>query len=202
VEEMNKYLNYISIKKSNPKRMEYGQIFPDDEIRSIMGRAIPPELTVNMLSMGKEPWKFKDLDDQLSTYREQWQADQQKQITLKMAENSPGRSSEGKRKNNERNAHNNNGGGSGGHHNNSGRGRGGGRGNNNDQNDHLKNITCYNCDKKGQYSSDCMAPKKNGNEKSNMVSKVDFKNLFQSSIKEMLTKMEKQKKKKILHRYG
>jgi hypothetical protein len=29
-----------------------------------------------------------------------------------------------------------------------------------------------------------------------MVSKVDFKNLFQSSIKEMLTKREKQKKEK------
>jgi hypothetical protein len=41
---------------------------------------------------------------------------------------------------------------------------------------------------KGHYSADCKAPKKNGNENSNMVSKVDFKNLFQSSIKEMLTK--------------
>jgi hypothetical protein len=29
-----------------------------------------------------------------------------------------------------------------------------------------------------------------------MVSKADFKNLFQSSIKEMLTKKEKQKKEK------
>jgi hypothetical protein len=60
----------------------------------------------------------------------------------------------------------------------------------------LKNITCYNCDKKGHYSSDCKAPKKNGNENSNMVSKADFKNLFQSLIKEMLTKREKQKKDK------
>jgi hypothetical protein len=51
--------------------------------------------------MGKEPWKFKYLDDQLNTYRQQWQADQQKQIMLKMAGKSPGRSSEGKRKNNE-----------------------------------------------------------------------------------------------------
>jgi hypothetical protein len=61
----------------------------------------------------------------------------------------------------------------------------------------FKNITCYNCDKKGHYSSDCKAPKKNGNENSNMVSKLDFKNLFQSSIKEMLTKREKHKNKKI-----
>jgi hypothetical protein len=43
---------------------------------------------------------------------------------------------------------------------------------------------------------DCKAPKKNGNENSNMVPKSDFKNLFQSSIKEMLTKREKQKKDK------
>jgi hypothetical protein len=81
-------------------------------------------------------------------------------------------------------------------YNNSRHGRGRGRGNNHDQNDHLKNITCYNCDKKGHYSSYCKAPKKNGNENSNMVSKADFKNLFQSSIKEMLTKREKQKKEK------
>jgi hypothetical protein len=156
-------------------------------------------------SMGKEPWKFKDLDDQLSTYSQQWQADQQEQIMLRMAGRSPGRSSEGKRKNNERNAHNNNSGRNGGHHNNSGRGgrgrgrgrgRGhrGGRGNNHDQNDNLKNTTWYNCDKKEQYSSDCKAPKKNENENSNMVSKANFKNLFQSSIKEMFTKREKQKK--------
>jgi hypothetical protein len=51
-------------------------------------------------------------------------------------------------------------------------------------------------DKKGHNSSDCKAPKKNGNENSNMVSKADFKNLFQSSIKEMLNKNEKQKKEK------
>jgi hypothetical protein len=81
--------------------MAYGQSLPDDEIRSVVGRAIPPEWTVNMLSMGKEPWKFKDLDDQLNTYRQQWQADRQTQIMLKMAGNSPGRSSEGQRKNNE-----------------------------------------------------------------------------------------------------
>jgi hypothetical protein len=38
-------------------------------------------------------------------------------------------------------------------------------------------------------------PKKNDNEQSNMVSKVYFKNLFQSSLKEMLTKKNKQAKK-------
>jgi hypothetical protein len=72
--------------------------------------------------MGKDPWKFKDLDDQLSNYRQQWQYDQQKQIMLNMVGKFHGRSSEGKRKNNERSAHNNNGGRSGSRHNSSGRG--------------------------------------------------------------------------------
>jgi hypothetical protein len=78
LEELNKYLDDISIEKINPKIMAYGQSLPDYEIISIMGRAIPPEWTVNVLSIGKEPWKFKDVDDQLNTYRHQWQADQQK----------------------------------------------------------------------------------------------------------------------------
>jgi hypothetical protein len=50
-----------------------------------MGRAIPLECTVNMLSKGKEPWKFKELDDKLNTYRQQWQDDQQTQIMVRMA---------------------------------------------------------------------------------------------------------------------
>jgi hypothetical protein len=101
LEEMNEYLDYIPIEKSNPKRMTYRQSLPDEKMRSIMGRSIQPEWTVHLLSMGKEPWKFKDLDDQLGTYRQQWQVDQQKQIILKMTCKSLGRSSEGKRKNNE-----------------------------------------------------------------------------------------------------
>jgi hypothetical protein len=76
LEELNKYLDYIPIEKINPKRMASGQSFPYDEIISIMGRAIPPEWTVIFLSMGKEPWKFKDVDHQLNTYRQQWQAGQ------------------------------------------------------------------------------------------------------------------------------
>jgi hypothetical protein len=90
--------------------MSYGQSLPDDEIRSIMGRSIPPEWTVNVLPMGKEPWKFS----------QQWQADQQQKSMLKMTGNSLGISSEGKRKNNEQNSHNNNSGRNGGRHNNSG----------------------------------------------------------------------------------
>jgi hypothetical protein len=64
-------LDYIPTENINPKRMAYGQSFPDDEIISIKGRAIPPEWTVHLLSMGKEPWRFKDLDDQLNTDKKQ-----------------------------------------------------------------------------------------------------------------------------------
>jgi hypothetical protein len=32
---------------------------------------------VNLLALGKEPWRFKDLEEQLNMYRQQWQADQQ-----------------------------------------------------------------------------------------------------------------------------
>jgi hypothetical protein len=45
-------------------------------------------------------------------------------------------------------------------------------------------------------STDCSSPRKNDNENSNMVSKADFKNLFQSSLKDMLTKKVKHTKKK------
>jgi hypothetical protein len=49
---------------------------------------------------------------------------------------------------------------------------------------------------KGHYSTDCSLPRKNDNEQSNMVSKSDFKTMFQSSLKEMLTKKDKKAKKK------
>jgi hypothetical protein len=108
--------------------------------------------------------------------------------------------SEGKRKINYRNHQNTNGGRSStrqGNTSRGGRGRGrggrGGRGNNNSE--HLKNVEYFNCGKKGHYSTDCSLPRKNDNEKSNMVSKSDFKNMFQSSLKEMFTKKDKQAKK-------
>jgi hypothetical protein len=58
-----------------------------------------------------------------------------------------------------------------------------------------ENVECFNCGKKGHYSTDCSLPRKNYNEHSNMVSKADFKNLFQSSMKDMMTKKDKQVKK-------
>jgi hypothetical protein len=75
---------------------EYGKSLPEDESRSIMGRAIPPEWTVNLLALGKEPWRFKDLEDHLNMYRQKWQADQQKQIIAKMAGKIPDKTNEGK----------------------------------------------------------------------------------------------------------
>jgi hypothetical protein len=71
-----------------------------------MVRAIPPERTVNLLPIGKEPWKIKVVNDQLATYRLQWQSDQQKQIMIKMVGKLTGKSSNSKPKNNERNNHN------------------------------------------------------------------------------------------------
>jgi hypothetical protein len=112
LQDLNKYLDYIPIERttvSDKTIKEYGKSLPEDEIRSIMGRAIPPEWTVNLLALGKEPWRFKDLEDQLDMYRQQWQADQQKQIIAKIAGKMTGKTNEGKRKNSERNHHNSNG---------------------------------------------------------------------------------------------
>jgi hypothetical protein len=166
-----------------------------------MGRAIPPEWTVNLLSLGKEPWKFRDLDDQLNVHRQQWQADQQKQILAQMAGKHPTKSNGGKRKSSDNNHHNSNvgrGRGSNRHGNTDRGGRGGrgrgrgcrGRGNNSE---HLQSVKCFNCGKRGHYSTDCSLPKKN-NERSNRVSKEDFKNLFQTSMQEMFTRKDKKAK--------
>jgi hypothetical protein len=87
-----------------------------------MGRAITPESTVNVLALGKEPWRFKDLEDQLNMYRQQRQVDQQNQIIENMAGKMPGKTNEGKRKNSERNHYNSSGGRSGGRQSNNGRG--------------------------------------------------------------------------------
>jgi hypothetical protein len=131
LQDLNKYLDYIPIERktlSDKTIKAYGKSFPEDEIRSIMGRAIPPERTVIFLALGKEPWIFKDLDDQLNMYRQQWQADQQTQIIVKMAGKMPSKTNEGKRKNSERNNQNSNGGRSSTHQGNTSRGGRGGRG--------------------------------------------------------------------------
>jgi hypothetical protein len=56
LQDLNKYLDYIPIERktlSDKTKKAYGKSLPEDEIRSIMGRAIPPEWTVNLLSLGK-----------------------------------------------------------------------------------------------------------------------------------------------------
>jgi hypothetical protein len=60
LQDLNKYVDYIPIERT---QKAYGKSLPDDEIRSLMGQAIPPEWTVNLLALGKEPWRFKDLED-------------------------------------------------------------------------------------------------------------------------------------------
>jgi hypothetical protein len=195
LQDLNKYLDYIPNERTpltDKTKKSYGKSLPEEEIRSIMGRAIPLEWKVNLLALGKEPWRFKDLEDQLIMYRQQWQADQQKQIIAKMDRKMLGKSNDGKRKNNERNHYNSNGGLSSGRQGNnggggSGRGRGGRSGRSNNNSERLKTVECFNCGKNCHYSTDCSAPRKNDNENSNMVSKADFKNLFQSSLKDMLT---------------
>jgi hypothetical protein len=90
LQDLNKYLDCIPIERTtltDKTKKVYGKSLPENEIRSIMGRAIPPEWKVNLLALGKEPWRFKDLEDQLNMYRQQWQVHQQKQIIEKMAGN-------------------------------------------------------------------------------------------------------------------
>jgi hypothetical protein len=184
MQDLNRHLDFIPIEKTsdnNKITKAYGKSLPEDEIRSTMERAIPPEWTVNLLALGKEPLRFKDLEDQLNMYRQQWQADQQKQIIAKMAGKMPGKTNKGKIKINDRNHQNTNGGRSSTHQGNTsrgghggrgrgrGRGRGGrgGRGNNNSE--HLKIVECFNCGKKGHYSTDCSLPRKNDNEQSHGI---------------------------------
>jgi hypothetical protein len=71
LQDLNRYLDFIPIEKTSDNQKitkAYGKSLPEDEVRSIMGRAIPPDWTVNLLALGKEPWRFKDLEDQLNMY--------------------------------------------------------------------------------------------------------------------------------------
>jgi hypothetical protein len=113
LQDLNRYLNFIPIEKTSDNNKiikAYGKPLQEDEIRSIMGRAIQPEWTVNLLALGKEHWRFKDLEDQLNMYCQQWQAYQKKQIIAKIAGKMPGKTNEGKRKINDRNHRISNGG--------------------------------------------------------------------------------------------
>jgi hypothetical protein len=197
LQDLNRYLDFIPIEKTSDSlkiTKAYVKSLPENKIKSIMGRAIPHEWTVNLLALGKEPWRFKDLEDQLNMYRQQWQADQQKCIIAQMDGKNPNKSYDGKRKNSDRNHHNYNGERSSTRHGNitrggrGGRGRGrGGRGGRGNNSEHLQNVECFN---------DCSLPRKNNNEKSNMVSKADFKNLFQSSMKDAYQKGQASKEQR------
>jgi hypothetical protein len=92
------------------------------------GKNVPKNYKKDLLSLGKEPLKFRDLDDQLNVYRQQWQADQKKQIIAQMAGKHPNKSNDGKRKSSDNNHHNFNGGRGSNHHGNTSRGGRGGRG--------------------------------------------------------------------------
>jgi hypothetical protein len=157
LQDLNRYLDFIPIEKTSDNNKiikAYVKSLPEDEIRSITGRAIPPEWTVNLLAIGKEPWRFKELEYQLNMYRQQWKADQQKQIIAKMAGKMPSKTNEGKRKINDRNHQNSNGRRSSTHQGNTSRGGRGGRGGRGNNSDHLKNVECFNCGKKCHYSTD------------------------------------------------
>jgi hypothetical protein len=59
LQDLDKYVDYIPIERAtmaDKTQKSYGNSFPDDEIGSLMGSAIPPELTVNLLALGREPW--------------------------------------------------------------------------------------------------------------------------------------------------
>jgi phosphopantetheine adenylyltransferase len=54
--DLNRYLDFIPIEKNSENlkiTKTYGKSLPEDEIRSIIRRAIPPKWTVNLLALGK-----------------------------------------------------------------------------------------------------------------------------------------------------
>jgi hypothetical protein len=57
LQDLNRYLDFIPIDKTSENQKitrAYGKSLPEDEIRSIMGRAIPPEWKVNLSALGKK----------------------------------------------------------------------------------------------------------------------------------------------------
>jgi hypothetical protein len=57
LQDLNRYFDFIPIEKRDNNKITkaYGKPLPEDKIRSIMERAIPPEWAVNLLALGKEP---------------------------------------------------------------------------------------------------------------------------------------------------
>jgi hypothetical protein len=58
LQDLNNYLDYTPIERTrvaDKTQKAYGKSLQDDELRSTMGRDIPPEWTVNLLALGKEP---------------------------------------------------------------------------------------------------------------------------------------------------
>jgi hypothetical protein len=56
LQDLNRYLDFIPIEKTSDSlkvTKAYGKALSEDEIISIIGRAIPPEWTVHLLSLGK-----------------------------------------------------------------------------------------------------------------------------------------------------
>jgi hypothetical protein len=57
LQDLNRNLDFIPIEKTSESlkvTKAYGKSLTEDEIRSIMGLAIPPEWTVNLLELRKE----------------------------------------------------------------------------------------------------------------------------------------------------
>jgi predicted AAA+ superfamily ATPase len=56
LQDLYRYLDFIPIEKTTDSlkiTKAYARYLPEDEIRSIMGQAIPPEWTVNLLALKK-----------------------------------------------------------------------------------------------------------------------------------------------------
>jgi hypothetical protein len=136
-------------------------------------------------------------------FHQQWKEDNKKQIIAKMAGRMSGKRNETKIKINDRNHQNSNGGHISTHQGKTSRGGCGGLGRIRDvrggRGKNSENLKMWNVSivaKKATILLTAHSQEKNDNEQSNMVSKSDFKNLFQSSLKEMLTKKDKKAKKK------
>jgi hypothetical protein len=117
----------------------------------------------------------------------------------------PGKRNKRKRNNNDRNHHNSNRGCNSNRQGNTSRGGRGGRrrgqggrgGKGNNNSEHLQILNVSIVAKMPDILPTAQSKDKHDNEQSNMVSKSDLKNLFQSSLKEMLTKRTNKRRRRI-----